>query len=155
MRWRRISPKLLHPSLQRSHGNSADAIFTVWAVSSRTSTNLCKNPSRPALQLDISYMQASARAVSTDLFAHVSTEPFFFFFFWLIQATAPGTEFKAKPWSAASSPRRRGQFCWRRDEPLMCSTRCALDAPPRPMETESIAGQQPCESTRGLLSSAR
>lgn len=27
--------------------------------------------------------------------------------------------FKAKPWLAASSPERRGQFYWRRDEPLI------------------------------------
>lgn len=132
MRWRRISLKLLHPSLWRSNGNAADAMFTVWAVSSSTSASvvwICAvvwvSPRQS--QLHISYVCRPLPDKYWSLCIHWAA---FFFFFLLIRATAPGTEFKAKPWSAASSPERRGQFCWRRDEPLMSSARSALDGGP-------------------------
>lgn len=138
MRWRRISLKLLHPSLQRSNGDAADAMFAVWAVSSSTSASvvwICAEihlaqlclPAQAVTATYLLHLQASARQASADLFARIHRAIFFFL---LIRATAPGTEFKAKQWSAALSPERRGQFCWRRDEPLMSSARSALDGGP-------------------------
>lgn len=88
--------------------------------------NLCRNKSRPgppASTGSCSYISPTYAGLCqiSKRWSHCTNPQRFFL---LIRVTAPGTRFKAKPWSTASSSERRDQFCWQQNEPLMSS---ALD----------------------------
>lgn len=163
MRLRRISLKLLHPSLWRSNGNAADAMFTVWVVSSSTSASvvwICAvvwvSPSsacqRRQSQLHISYI---CRPLP-DKKALISLHPLSCFFFFFFAYSSIGA------WNGVQSKAVIGGFLpWEKRPVLLgcemshwCLPRVPLSTGAPLMETESITGQQPCGSTWGLLSSA-
>lgn len=117
MRWRRISLKLLHPSLQRSNGNAADAIFTVRAVSSRTSQ------SSESVQKYISPSSAATHLLHAGLCQHWSLctrihwAPFFSF----LANSSNGA------WNGVQSEAVIGGFVPWEKRPVLLAARWATD----------------------------
>lgn len=130
MRWRRISLKLLHPSLQRSNGDAADAMFAVWAVSSSTSASvvwICAEihlaqlclPAQAVTATYLLHLQASARQASADLFARIHRATFLFFFVFANSSNGA--------WNGVQSEAVIGGFVPWEKRPVLLAARWATD----------------------------